>query len=1043
MEDRRDRHDDHVAGVANRGKDSLPTEPGDSARQTSADGGVSRRALLKSVAVSAGAAAFGTGLTSAGDGPRHLQVPTASDLCGATPTIDSLALIEKPRKEYGRGFYAGTATGAWSFAGWLEQTPPDRRVGGNVRPDDDATAVSHRLLHVERPEQLTQYRPDDDTFAFVTDPSHPRGRGFYTGGSNGVWYFVGWLSQTAPSDTASGSVSADGGDSLDARLLQVRTPEQLDRYEPTDNSLAFIEDPSHPRGRGFYAGGSNGVWYFVGWLSQTAPSGTASNMIDPSSAAFGGLGGADEEEEEPAAAAVTDPGTLSDGAWSWTTDEIDAYEPWFGESLQVASIGHGKQAWENFVDFNTRGFPEWVDGGSNRVLLPHIPMLPRSEVEAVGRETALRNLADGAYNDRFRTMARNFEADGFGPGNLVLRIGNEFNIKVAPYSPLGTDVGPETWTEGYRQIVRTCREVLGEGLTTVWSPLIHSAQMPSDTVLAHYPGADYAMVGADIYDAAPAYGREGPAPDGIDYENAGPADRKTVQEYVWTENHRTGNKWGNDGVGLDDIASLSETVDRPIVVPEWGLSHDGGEWGGGVNPTFVRKMYDWMTTHDVAFHAYFEHDTPRVAHSLSGEGEYDFATASSVYRKTFGGKSGTVGEPTDDGGSRTNYIFVTEEELETQKQRAEAGKQPWKRAYNRLLDDADAGLSGGLQSVTDDDGNHRFVGDRNGQHDYFAAVDMSRVARDCALAYRFTGEDRYAERAVEVIHHWCLAEDTYMEPTTNIVGISTTLEQHMTIPAFAYAASLVEGHPAWDGYDGSRPWDGKESPNAEAAFERWVRDRQSTFKSTRPFSDRDGLCEYNNKWAWRIADRAVSASYLNDDQKMDEAKCMWKGNCANCADGKQRPWNDFVNNYRDSRAYDGDANPNDNGLFKHELNRGEAFSYTTFNLRALLMSSLVFERYDGTDLYDYNAPSDRKSGSTLRKALNWFDDYVQDTSAWKWSDGGLVPKYEIEQAASMYETAYAHWGDYKDVLDNPDRIGGRPHYDPILLGHVTLTHGAE
>jgi len=221
---------------------------------------------------------------------------------------------------------------------------------------------------------------------------------------------------------------------------------------------------------------------------------------------------------------------------------------------------------------------------------------------------------------------------------LVLRVGNEFNIKPQPFSPVDTDVTADTWVDAYRRIVDVCRDVLGEDLRTVWAPLVHTTQMTSDEVLAHYPGADYAMVGADIYDAAPAYQNASNAPNGIDYDTASADERRTVQEYVWEETHLKGNKWGGDGIGLRDLAELATEVDSPLVVPEWGLVYDDGEWGGGDNPVFMRKMHNWMVENDVSFHAYFETDTRDTAHELAG-GEYAFTDAAAAFRETFGSAS--------------------------------------------------------------------------------------------------------------------------------------------------------------------------------------------------------------------------------------------------------------------------------------------------------------------------------------------------------------------------------------------------------------------
>jgi len=180
---------------------------------------------------------------------------------------------------------------------------------------------------------------------------------------------------------------------------------------------------------------------------------------------------------------------------------------------------------------------------------------------------------------------------------------------------------------------------------------------------------------------------------------------------------------------------------------------------------------------------------------------------------------------------------------------------------------------------------------------------------------------------------------------------------------------------------------------------------------------------------------------------MQTAKAMWRGEAEQCPNHsvEHRPWHDFVNNYRDSRAYEDGADPTENGLFKRELNRETPFGYTGFNLKALIHTPVIVERYDGTDLYSYTAPTDRKDGSTLWKAFNWFADWRRDVDAWErrgFNEESSVSQVDVRRSRLPYELAYAHWGDFEAATKNPDRVGGRPYFDRRVLGHVTLTHGA-
>jgi hypothetical protein len=408
------------------------------------------------------------------------------------------------------------------------------------------------------------------------------------------------------------------------------------------------------------------------------------------------------------------------------------------------------------------------------------------------------------------------------------------------------------------------------------------------------------------------------------------------------------------------------------------------------------------------------------------------------------GSTATPSTPRHIGGE--NYVFVTEAELQRQQSRVDAGREPWKTAYDQLVEAADRALEMDLQSVTGDDGSHAFdMGDGTDYRDYHVAIPMSNGARDCGLAYWFTGEDRYAERVVEILHHWTLAPETYMRPTLNETGYPLSIEQHITIPAFCYGASFVRGHEAWDDYEPTMAWKGERADSTEAAFATWVDTRLRTFTQVRHSSAIRNRCGYNNVWAWRIADRAATAAYLGKDPALELAKDMYRAEAETiCADGTEilRPWADFRNSDA-AHAYNGDPNPAENGYFTRELDRTEAFHYTQYNLKALASALTVIQRYDGTDLWEFNAPQDQYDGSSLWKAFNWLEEYVRNSGAWAWNAPWKpISASNVEAAATTYELAYAQWGDFYDVLVDSEKIDGRPYRDGKLLGPVTLTHGA-
>ena len=213
-----------------------------------------------------------------------------------------------------------------------------------------------------------------------------------------------------------------------------------------------------------------------------------------------------------------------------------------------------------------------------------------------------RKGAAGAYNSHFQKLAQTLVAHG--QGNAILRLGWEFNGSwYAWYA--GKD--PAAFAAYWRQIVDTMRAV-SPGLRFDWNPTLGTAGM-STGVEAAYPGDAYVdYIGTDVYDQS----------WGSNYTD--PAFR--WNEFVTQKN------------GLNWVASFAAAHGKPITIPEWGLSIRADGHGGGDNAYFIQHMYDWITSHNVAFDMYFEFDASDGAHRLMTA---QFPIGSAAYRRLFAG----------------------------------------------------------------------------------------------------------------------------------------------------------------------------------------------------------------------------------------------------------------------------------------------------------------------------------------------------------------------------------------------------------------------
>lgn len=351
-------------------------------------------------------------------------------------------------------------------------------------------------------------------------------------------------------------------------------------------------------------------------------------------------------------------------------------------------------------------------------------------------------------------------------------------------------------------------------------------------------------------------------------------------------------------------------------------------------------------------------------------------------------------------------VYVTNTQLAAVKAKVEAEQDPWYAGYRKLLPAAKGALGSELASVTDDgaprwNDPHQFGYDES-RHDYRVALDMTSAVRDLALAHWFTGEDRYAEGCIDRIYHWCLNEETRMNPVAKNVWAGASIALWITIPDLWYGASLIRGHPYWREKTGR---------DLEAAFEEWVRSFVETMEEP-------GYDQHNNIWSWRIQTIAGAADYLQDKDLFDRAIELWRG---------ERNWKDY------QKRGEG------KGALTKELQRTDGFAYHVYGVKALTMTAEI-ARHRGIDLYGFNAPTDPGEGSTLKKLYLFMVPYIKNPKTWKWGVGDDgVSSYDRQAFASLYELAYSHWQEpsFRDVIS----VVGRPVHDGRLLGWTTLTHG--
>ena len=358
------------------------------------------------------------------------------------------------------------------------------------------------------------------------------------------------------------------------------------------------------------------------------------------------------------------------------------------------------------------------------------------------------------------------------------------------------------------------------------------------------------------------------------------------------------------------------------------------------------------------------------------------------------------------------------------RERIASGDPTIQPAYRRLIADADRALQAGPFSVMDKQrlppsgDKHDYIsmgpywwpdptkpdglpyvrkdGERNPEinRDYDAPRfgAMTGAVTTLALAYYFTGEERYAERAALLLRTWFLNPATAMNPNLRfgqrVPGITEgraagIIETRRLVDVID-ALGALERSPVWTDADrrGVREW--------MSAYLRWLLTSDIGTDERRA---------RNNHGTWYDAQVASLALFTGDTalaRATLEASKAGRIGSQVTADGRQ----------------------------PHELVRTRSLAYSAMNLEGLYRLAEL-GRHVGVDLWTYQSPE----GGSIRRALDYIAPYADTTRAWP---GRQITRMEPEAFVLLLARARLVYGDAR--------------YDSLLKkipGDVTLSHRAR
>ncbi|WP_416347528.1 alginate lyase family protein [Acerihabitans sp. TG2] len=234
---------------------------------------------------------------------------------------------------------------------------------------------------------------------------------------------------------------------------------------------------------------------------------------------------------------------------------------------------------------------------------------------------------------------------------------------------------------------------------------------------------------------------------------------------------------------------------------------------------------------------------------------------------------------------------------------------------------------------------------KNDQSDGVRLADFTARVQNLALAWYFSGEQKYANKAAGLLRTWFITPQTRMNPNLNfaqgVPGIAPgrnagVLDGRYFSTRIVDSLVLLQGNPAWQ-------------DNDEQQMQTWLKDYLH-WLLTSNLAKKEGRTK-NNHGNWYLTQVAGIAWYLGDNAVIRHMATLME------------------------KKLDVQLQPD--GTQPAELARTRSFHYSYFNLQAISMMAVLAQK-NGIDLWHYQTPQ----GGSVLKSLSFMANFTDDNVPW-------------------------------------------------------------
>ena len=286
--------------------------------------------------------------------------------------------------------------------------------------------------------------------------------------------------------------------------------------------------------------------------------------------------------------------------------QYDGFGTWLGKPVMYRVTFADASTWDTIASpyFLSTGTKAWLASNPSRYEVVTVPLMPDPSGTIPNNQVQqdddmLTAIANGTYDNYFRTLAQNLATKTGAPQRIIVRLGWELNGDWYTWNALDK---PASYAAAYRHVVQTMRSICNvlrfewnlsrTGRTLTWSDA--------------YPGDDVVdVISMDVYDEF----------------NKG-----------WTD--VVGGTYG-----LTAFRQFAQSHHKSEAYTEWSVSTSTN--GHGDDTAFVQGMHDWIVAGgaNVLYHGYWDTNAggpDGVIYSYSSTAPVTVPNSAALYKKLFG-----------------------------------------------------------------------------------------------------------------------------------------------------------------------------------------------------------------------------------------------------------------------------------------------------------------------------------------------------------------------------------------------------------------------